>query len=73
MMVDMSATVEEVMNRIRHMDPRDRKALIRGIGREGFLSEDEEVTLGSESRKHEPAMPADEFFDQLSGEKAEGS
>jgi hypothetical protein len=69
----MSTAVEDMMDRIRRMGPRDRRALIRGIVREGLLSEDEEDALVSQSRKHEPAMPADEFFDELSRKTAKGS
>ena len=69
----MNAAVKDVMAKIREMGPRERKALIRGIIVAGLLSEDEEDALVSEWRKHEPAMPAEEFFAQLANKRARTS
>ena len=66
----MSPAVKDVIARIKAMRPGERKALIRGMIIEKVLSEDEEDMLASESRKHESATSAEEFFSRLSEKKS---
>lgn len=61
----MSPAVKDIMEKIKEMDARERKTLIRGMIREGFFPEDVEDALVSESRKHESTVPAKDFFARL--------
>ena len=65
--------IRGVIARIREMGPRDRRSLVREIAQEGLLSEDMEDVVVSESRKGEPSMPAQEFFEHMASKAAKRS